>query len=102
MRQDKRAIGWGNDDKMCTVPIGTWFVWWHHTGCRMRIGFETRGRKHGWEEAQQEAPEAHLGRRNHTQASIPTLTATTVIQATHVQVDNVDRHLDAWKENSVQ
>lgn len=87
---------------MCTVPIGTWFVWWHHTGCRMRIGFETRGRKHGWEEAQQEAPEAHLGRRNDTQASISNLTATTVIQATHVKVDDMDRRLDAWKEKSIQ
>jgi hypothetical protein len=68
----------------------------------MRIGFETQDRKHGWEEAQQEAPEAHLGRRNDTQASISNLTATTVIQATHVKVDDMDRRLDAWKEKSIQ
>jgi hypothetical protein len=73
----------------------------------MRIGFETWGRKHGWEDAQredaqQEAPETHPTRRNDIPDSISTLAATTSVQATHVHVDNVDRHLDAWKENSVQ
>jgi hypothetical protein len=68
----------------------------------MRIGFETRGSKHRWKDVQQEAPEAHPTRRNNLPDSISTLAATTSIRATHVQVDNMDRHLDAWKENSVQ